>query len=40
MKNKEKFLDKIIDFVCTGERIAVNNKGEVVSCISMGLCRN
>lgn len=40
MKNKEKFLDKIIDLVCTGERIAVNNKGEVVSCISVGLCRN
>lgn len=40
MKNKEKFLDKIIDLACTGERIAVNNKGEVVSCISVGLCRN
>lgn len=40
MKNKEKFLDKIIDFACTGERIAVNNKGEVGSCIGMGLCRN
>ena len=40
MKNKEKFADKIIDLACTGERIAVNNKGEVVSCISVGLCRN
>lgn len=40
MKNKEKFADKIIDFACTGERIAVNNKGEVVSCINMGLCEN
>lgn len=40
MKNKEKFADKIIDVACIGERIAVNNKGEVGSCIGMGLCRN
>lgn len=31
MKNKEKFADKIIDLACTGEHIAVNNKGG--SCI-------
>ena len=40
MKNKEKFADKIIDFACSEDRIAVNNKREVVSCINMGLCEN
>lgn len=39
MKNKEKFADKIIDFACTRDNIAVNNQGEVVGCYSL-LCEN
>ena len=39
MKNKEKFADKIIDFACTRDNIAVNVKGEVVGCSSL-ICEN
>ena len=39
MKNKEKYLDKIIDFACTRDNIAVNIKGEVVGCSSL-ICEN
>lgn len=39
MKNKEKFADKIIDFACTRDNIAVNIKGEVVGCSSL-ICEN
>lgn len=40
MKNKEKFADKIIDFACSEDSIAVDNQGEVVSCASMVSCEN
>ena len=40
MKNKEKFADKIIDFACSEDSIAVDSKGEVVSCASMVSCEN
>lgn len=39
MKNKEKFADKIIDFACTRDNIAVSIKGEVVGCSSL-ICEN
>ena len=39
MKNKEKFADKIIDFACIRDNIAVNIKGEVVGCSSL-ICEN
>lgn len=39
MKNKEKFADKIIDFVCTVDRIALNDKLEIVGCSSIH-CKN
>lgn len=32
MKNKEKFIDKLADFACTGKNIAINLKGEIVGC--------
>ena len=40
MKNKEKFADKIIDFACIEDSIAVDNEGEVTSCASMVSCEN
>ena len=40
MKNKEKFLDNIIDFACIEDSIAVDNEGEVTSCASMVSCEN
>ena len=40
MKNKEKFADKILDFACSEERIAVDNQGEVVSCSGMASCED
>ena len=40
MKNKEKFNDKIIDFALIEDSIAVDSKGEVVSCASMVSCEN
>lgn len=40
MKNKEKFIDEIIDFACSEDSIAVDNQGEVVSCNSMASCEN
>ena len=39
MKNKEKFEDKIIDFACSEEHIAVDAKGEIVACWSLP-CEN
>lgn len=32
MKNKEKFIDKLADFACTSDNIAINIKGEIVGC--------
>lgn len=39
MKNKDKFADKIIDFACTVDRIALNDKLEIVGCSSIH-CKN
>lgn len=39
MKNREKYADKIIDFACIRDNIAVNIKGEVVGCSSL-ICEN
>lgn len=35
MKNKEKFIDKLADFACIRDNIAMNVKGEVVGCRSI-----
>lgn len=35
MKNKEKFIDKLADFACSRDHIAVNVKGEIVRCSSL-----
>lgn len=32
MKNKEKFIDKLADFACIRDNIAINIKGEIVGC--------
>lgn len=32
MKNKEKFIDKLADFACIGDSIAINIKGKIVGC--------
>lgn len=40
MKNREKFVDKIIDFACSEDSIAVDSRGEIVSCASMVSCEN
>lgn len=39
MKNKEKFIDKLVDFACTRDNIAMNVKGELVGCSSL-TCEN
>lgn len=39
MKNKEKFIDKLADFACTRDNIAVDVKGEFVGCSGL-LCEN
>lgn len=39
MKNKEKFKDEILDFACTVDRIALNDKLEIVGCSSIH-CKN
>ena len=39
MKNKEKFIDKLADFACTRDNIAMNFKGELVGCYGL-LCEN
>lgn len=39
MKNKEKFIDKLADFACTRDNIAMNVKGELVGCYNL-LCEN
>lgn len=39
MKNKEKFIDKLADFACTRNNIAMNFKGELVGCYGL-LCEN
>ena len=39
MKNKEKFIDKLVDFACTRDNIAVDVKGEIVECWSFH-CEN
>lgn len=39
MKNKEKFIDEIIDFACSEDHIAVNVKGEIAECYNL-CCEN
>lgn len=39
MKNKEKFIDKLADFACIRDNIAMNVKGELVGCCGI-LCEN
>ena len=39
MKNKEKFIDKLADFACIRDNIAMNVKGELVGCYNL-LCEN
>nr|DAF92897.1 MAG TPA: hypothetical protein [Siphoviridae sp. ctX5W26] len=39
MKNKEKFIDKLADFACIRDNIAMNVKGELVGCYGL-LCEN
>lgn len=39
MKNKEKFIDKLADFACIRDNIAMNVKGELVGCCGL-LCEN
>lgn len=40
MKNKEKFVDKIIDFALSEDAIAVDVKGEIVECRSLLHCED
>lgn len=40
MKNKEKFADKIIDFACSEDSIALNTKGEIVGCSALNSCKD